>query len=216
MKKSCWLIALLVLSLGQAGGTARAQLPNGALRLTIDADTLSVGWTKLAPETGASHRQTTVGIGPNQFGASEVGLPSAPLGFGAGYVLLPKLLLGARIGLGYDRTSSSRDVPSASYLTWTFMPGITYVPRGEQAMLFFNFSPLLEFTRRRQGDTEQVRFGGCFSLGGGTMLFISPTSSIDLGIYFEGRFPDIDQKPQAKTEISDLRWLLRVGLSLWR
>jgi hypothetical protein len=165
---------------------------------------------------GPTRRQTTVGIGPNQFGASEVALPSAPLGFGAGYVLLPKLLLGARIGLGYDRTSSADDVPSTSYLTWTFMPGITYVPHGEQAKLFLNFSPLLEFTRRKQGDTEQVRFGGCFSLGGGTMLFMSPTSSIDLGLYFEGRFPDIDEKPQAKTEISDLRWLLRVGLSLWR
>jgi len=214
--KTRWLFVLSLLSLTLAAEPARAQLRQGAVRLAIDADTLSIGWTKLKPDQGPTRKQTTFGIGPNQFGASEVALPSAPLGFGAGYALLPKLLVGARIGLGYDRTSSAGDVPSASYLTWTFMPGITYVPRGAQAKLFFNFSPLLEFTRRKQADTQQLRFGGCFSLGAGTMLFTAPTSSLDLGIYFEGRFPDIDEKPKAKTELSDLRWVLRVGLSLWR
>lgn len=214
--KKCWPFLLILVSVMLTGATARAQLREGAVRVSLDADTLSLGWTKLNPERGPVRKQTTVGVGPSQFGASEVGLPSAPIGFGAGYVVLPKLLLGARLGLGYDRTSSAGDIPAASYLTWTFMPGVTYVPRGEQAKLFFNFSPLLELTRRKQGNAQQVRFGGCFSLGGGTMLFVSQTSSIDVGLYFEGRFPDIDEKPRAKTEISDLRWLLRVGFSLWR
>lgn len=214
--KTPWMFGLSLVALTLTAEPAHAQLRQDTVRLAIDADTLSIGWTKLRPALGPPRKQTTIGVGPNQFGASEVGLPSAPLGFGAGYVLLPQLLLGARIGLGYDRTSSAGDVPAASYLTWTLMPGITYVPHGEQAKLFFNFSPLLEFTSRKQGDTQQIRFGGCFSLGGGTMLFVSPTSSIDLGIFFEGRFPDIDEKPKAKTEISDLRWLLRIGLSLWR
>lgn len=204
---------LYVLSAPQA---ARAQLRQTAVRLAMDADILSVGWTKLVPDEGRTRTQTTLGVGPNQFGASEVALPSAPVGFGVGYVLRPKILLGARVGFGFDRSSSAGGEPVASYLTWTFMPGISYVPFGDRAKFFMNFSPLLEYTRRKQGDAQQVRFGGCYSLGAGTMVFLTPSSSVDVGAYFEGRFPDVDEKPHGRTSISDLRWLVRAGLSLWR
>ena len=209
-------LVLMMLCLCVPTSRGSAQLTQGALRLAVDADILSVAWTKLVPPSGAARKQTTVGIGPNQLGASEVALPSAPLGVGVGYALRPKLLLGVRVGFGYDHVSGADGIPAASYLTWTFMPGITYVPFGERAKAYFNFSPLLEFTRRKQDEEQQVRFGGCYSLGGGTLVFLTPGSSIDLGLYFEGRFPDIDSKPSSKTGLSDLRWLLRAGLSLWR
>jgi hypothetical protein len=213
---SLWLLMLAAICGLSAPQGALAQLPQTALRLAIDADILSVGWTKLVPDDGSARTQTTVGVGPNQFGASQVALPSAPIGFGVGYVLRPKILLGARVGFGFDRSSSAAGEPAASYLTWTFMPGISYVPFGDRAKFFLNFSPLLEFTRRKQGDAQQVRFGGCYSFGAGTMAFLTPSSSVDVGAHFEGRFPDVDEKPEAKTSISDLRWLVRAGLSLWR
>lgn len=215
--RTLWLFTLAALSVLVASPLAHAQLRQGDLRLALDVDVLSVGWTKLVPDDGSpARKQTTVGVGPSQFGASEVALPSAPLGVGVGYVLRPKWLLGARLGFGYDHTSSAESSPAASYLTWTFMPGVTYVPFGDQLKYFVNFSPLLEFTRRKQGDAQQVRFGGCFSLGLGTMLLLTESATLDMGLYFEGRFPDVDEKPKAKTELSDLRWLLRVGLSVWK
>jgi hypothetical protein len=214
--RTSWLLTLAFLCVLSAPQGARAQLRQAALRLAIDADILSVGWTKLVPDDGRTRTQTTLGVGPNQFGASEVALPSAPVGIGVGYVLRPKILLGARVGFGFDRSSSAAGESAASYLTWTFMPRVSYVPFGDQAKFFLSFSPLLEYTRRRQGDAQQVRFGGCYSLGAGALLFLTPSSSVDLGVYFEGRFPDIDEKPEAKTSISDLRWLVRAGLSLWR
>lgn len=194
--------------------TVSAQLRPSSLRLSVDADVLAVGFTKVMPDDGRPvRRHTSVGVGPSQLGASQLGLPTATLGVGAGYALHARWLLGLRAGFGYDHVSAADAEPAASYLTWTFMPGITYVP---YKTLFVVFSPLLEYTRRARADARQTRFGGCFSAGAGSFLFFAPQASLDLGVYFEGRFPDIDERPARKTEITDLRWVLRAGFSVWR
>ncbi len=216
IKTALWFSLLCVLGVSSVPPRAAAQLRQGDLRLSLDVDVLTVGWVKLVPAGPAPTRKhTIVGLGPNQLGNSEVAIPSAPLGFGAGYVLRPKWLLGVRAGFGYDHVSAAAGDAAFRYLTWTFMPGVSYVPFGERAKFFVNFSPLLEYVRQKQGGAQRARFGGCYSLGAGEMWFLTPSASVDMGFYFEGRFPDIDEKPKAKTSISDLRWLLRVGLSLW-
>ena len=192
---------------------ASAQLRDKSLRLFVDADMASVGFTKVMPDGEAVRRHVTVGIGPSQFGASELGLVTPTIGVGVGYALRSRWLLGLRAGFGYDHVSAAGSEPASTYLTWTFMPGISYVP---YRTLFVVFSPLLEYTRRERADARQTRFGGCFSVGAGSFLFLAPHASIDVGLYFEGRFPDIDEHPKQRTEITDLRWLVRAGVSLWR
>src|SRR5690606_19002829 len=128
-------------------------------------------------------------------------------------------LLGVRAGFGYDVISPD-NAADISYLAWSFMPGIWFLPRvgaHPEVRWWVNFSPVLDYIREKQGSLQNTRFGGCFSLGAGTFLFASPRASFDVGLFFEGRFPDIDSDPSGqKLEISELRWLLRLGLSLWR
>jgi hypothetical protein len=216
MKKITFTLELVLLA-SLFATRADAQLNSGDVRLSLDTDVVGVAWVKTSPRSGGEDSKTVVGsVGPSQFGASQVGLPATPLGLGVGYVLRPKWLLGARAGLGFDVVSVDGHEDKRTYIAWTFMPGITYVPFGDRAKLFVNFSPLLEFVREKQGSSQALRFGGCYSTGAGAFFFMSPAASLDVGFFFEGRFPDIDEKPSgAKTDVSDLRWLVRLGISLW-
>jgi hypothetical protein len=58
---------------------------------------------------------------------------------------------------------------------------------------------------------------GCFSVGGGLMWFTGTRRSSDLGAYFVGRFGDVKNEPSSgKTDVDDLRGVLRLALSLWK
>ena len=213
--KTIWWFLVLVFGLSVVPASGNAQLPEGAVRLSFDVDTLSVAWVRLNPEGPEPPRNhTVVGLGMNQLGASQLTIPSSPLGFGLGYVLGPKWLIGARAGFGYDHVSEPDDA-ALRYLTWTFMPGVTYVPFGERAKFFVNFSPLLEYTQQKQGSARRRQFNGCYSIGAGEMWFVTRNTSIDIGAYFEGRFPHLVETSLPRTYVSDLRWLIRVGVSLW-
>lgn len=197
---------------------ASAQLTQGDLRLWLDTDVVSVAWVKTDPsDAPKDEKNVVVGIGPNQLGAYRIAAPTTPLGVGVGYALRPSWLLGARSGFGYD-VVTRKDAPDTSYLAWSFMPGVWFVPNSQRDNKWYlNFSALLEYVREKQGDARDTRFGGCFSMGAGQFLFMSPRASFDLGFFFEGHFIDIDSHPSgSKLDISDLRWLLRAGASLWR
>lgn len=206
---SLWTIML-------SGSSAHAQLRQGDVRLWLDTDLLAVAWVRTNPsEPGPIEKHTVVSVGPNQLGAYRLGPPTTPLGIGVGYVLRPQWLLGARVGFGYDLVSP-KDGEDTSYLAWSFMPGVWFVPGGDRAKWYVNFSPLLEYVREKQGKAQDARFGGCFALGAGTFVFMGSRSSLDVGFFFEGHFIDIDTRPtKAVLDITDLRWLIRVGVSLW-
>lgn len=207
---SLWIIML-------SGSAAHAQLTERELRLWVDTDLLAVAWVKDNPSTpGPIEKNTVFSVGPNQLGAYRLGPATTPLGVGVGYVLRSKWLIGARVGFGYDLVSP-KDGQDIAYLAWSFMPGVWFVPGGDQAKWYLNFSPLLDYVRQKQGDARDTRFGGCFAVGAGSFVFLSPRASLDVGFFFEAHFIDIDTRPTAeKRDISDLRWLIRVGASLWR
>ena len=197
--------------------TAQAHVNPGGYRVWIDADLFSAGVVRTDPKGSPPPAKTTLlGIGPNQLGASPVVLPTTPLGVGLAYVVRPNWLLGARLGTGYDRVAPESADPTR-YISMSLMPEVTFVPIGHDAKLFVKFSPVLQFSAKRQGNAKATIFMGCFSLGVGTFIFTSHYSSLDIGAYFEGRFGDLEREPTGNSvDVNDLRGLIRGGISLWR
>lgn len=178
---------------------------------------LGVDWVKATQLGMPDVRTTVVNLGPNQLGASRLWIPSTPLGLGLGYALKPNWMLDLRAGFGFSALATSGNEPNTTFVAWTFMPGLSWVARGGRAKPYLKFSPLLEFVQVKQGEARQRLFGGCFSAGGGVFLFTAEHVSADLGVFFEGRFPDLDKNaPHAKVQFADARTLVRFGLSMWR
>ena len=191
---------------------AEAQLSRGNLRLSIDADMLSVAGVQVG-----NGKATVVGFGPNQRGGSRVYEGPTPLGLGVGYVLQPKLLLGVRVGLGYDVIALSGPATNTRLLGLSLMPELRFVPLGQRAKLFLAVAPIFQVGRSKQDGrpTDRTLLGG-FGIGVGTFIFVTNALSVDLGLHFEGRFGGTKSEvDRASTSVQDLRGLIRLGLSLW-
>jgi hypothetical protein len=205
----------LPLIVGLLASRAHAQPGDHEVRLFVDTNVVSAGVVRATPSGGSTDRTTVIGVGPNNLGSSRAVLPAAPLGLGFAYVLRPKWLVGARTGFGFDRVESDA-AGDRKDVTFSLMPELTMVPLGEQTKLFAKFSPVFEILRSKQGSSTQQIYMGCFSVGLGAFIFTAPTSSIDVGAYFEGRFGDLKLEPDGLgTDIDDLRGVLRLGISLW-
>lgn len=198
-------------------GRAFAQPSAGAWRAFLDTNVLGVDWVETTQRGVPRQRTTLVTVGPNQLGASRLWIPTTPLGFGAGYIVKSGWMLDVRAGFGLDVLATKDDAGTPTYVAWSFMPGLTWMPPRMAGKLFLKFSPVLDFVQFKQGGERQRYFGGCFSVGAGSFLFTGEHASVDLGLFFEGRFPDVDKKPDnVKVEYTDLRTVARMGFSLWR
>jgi len=215
MQRFALLAALAVLS-AVAAAPAAAQLSRGNLRLSIDADMLSIAAVELDPEPGGEVDTTIFGIGPNQHGGSLLSGGPTPFGLGVGYVLGPKLVLGLRFGLGLDVVSPEGSENNTRRLGLALMPGLTFVPVGHRAKLFLSASPIFQVSRVKQDNAGSARtlLGGV-GLGIGTLIFITNALSVDLGFHFEGRFGNHEPRVGPDTDVTDLRGLVRLGVSLW-
>lgn len=208
------LCALSTLAVSLAA-PVEAQLSSGDTRIWMDADVFAVGVVREKPEGGTRNNTTVVSLGPNQLGNSRVVMPTPPVGVGMAYVLKPKWMLGARAGLGFDRVAFDHSADEKRF-AFSLMPELTFVPFGEDAKMFLKFSPIAQYNHVKQGDAKSHIFMGCFSVGGGVMWFQRRGSSIDLGAYFEGRFGNFKtDASDAKTDVDDLRGVLRLSFSIW-
>ncbi len=208
-----------VLCLWFYAASAHAQIRQGTWRGFLDVDAFSVGMVKYVPEGPAENQKFRVlGVGPNQIGGSRAVIGSPPLGFGFSYALRARWLLGLRTGLGFDRVASD-DIADIKVFVLSLMPEVTFVPLGKSNKLFARFSPILQYDRLKVGAVETHIFQGCFSIGAGGFLFVTKTSSVDVGANFEGRFGTLkgDLFPDGReVRIKDLRGVIRVGLSFWK
>jgi hypothetical protein len=217
MNKISILVAL-ALALWTTG--AEAQLDRGDWRFTIDGDVLSVGGVEWDPPGPGESSAMVIGFGPNQLGnvRANSALPT-PIGVGAGYVLTPKLILGARVALGYDVVAPDGSDSNIRHLGLSLMPGITFVPLGHKAKLAIDAAPIFQVDRRKSDNTPTARtiLGG-FSLGIGALIFVNNRLSADIGFRFEGRFgnADNDALDDNDVHIRDLRGVVRLGVSFWR
>lgn len=198
-----------------APAPVEAQLRPNAWRLFMDVDVLSLDWVRATQRGREDVDTAVVSIGPNQLGASRLWIPTTPLGMGVGYLLKSHWMIDLRAGLGVDIAKASDSDEATTFIAWSFMPGLLWAPSSPK--LYLKFSPVLDFVQTKQGADRQRYFGGCFSAGVGSFFFLSENASADLGAFFEGRFPDLDQRPaNTKIEFADLRVLARAGISLWR
>ena len=202
-----------------ATSSANAQLRSGTWRGFLDVDVFNAGLVQENPK-GSTPKEnfTVVGFGPNQLGSSRAVIGTPPIGLGFGYVLKPRWMLGLRSGLGYDRVSNP-DVANVKVFALSLMPEVTFIPLGAKAKLFAKFSPILQYDQIKVGDSRTHIFMGCFSIGMGTMIFVTESSSVDIGAYFEGRFGKLKPSPvtgSSYTDVNDFRGVLRLGLSFWR
>jgi hypothetical protein len=211
-----WALASIVWSL-----PAQAQLGRGDFRFSLDTDVISVGHVRIDPDgPGGEYDQTVFGIGPNQLGASRVTAPTSPVGLGLGYVLRPKLVLGLRLGFGFDVVSPENNGPDQRTLAVSLTPNLTIVPIGRAAKLFIALAPLFQANRYKAGGTKDRWLQGGFSVGIGALIFPTSAVSVDLGFFFEGRFGsqrvEVNGNGNTVADVADLRGLVRLGLSLWR
>jgi hypothetical protein len=201
---------------------AEAQLSRGTLRISIDADMLSLAGIELDPEgPGGEYEGTVFGFGPNQHGGSRVSGGPTPFGLGFGWVLTQKIILGARLGLGLDVLSDddNDDDDNTRYVGLSIMPGITFVPVGHRAKLFLSASPIIQWSRTKTGSEKDRTLLGGFGLGIGVLIFTLNSLSVDLGFHFEGRFGNLDDdrgNDDFETHIRDLRGVVRLGISIWK
>jgi|GEM_PF-6101161 len=212
-----WSLCLALLFVETA--SAHAQLRPATWRGFLDVDVFNAGVVQEDPRGPAKNEKfTLVGFGPNQLGNSRAVIATPPVGLGFGYVLKPRWMLGLRAGLGYDRVSA-HDSADLKIFGMSFMPEVSFVPLGATAKLFIKFSPIAQYDQVKLGGSRTHIFMGCFSLGAGTMIFLSDTSSIDIGAYFEGRFGKLKPSPVSGgsyVDVDDLRAVIRVGLSFWK
>jgi hypothetical protein len=206
--------AFVALTTGLAA-PARAQLSRGNLRLTIDADVLSIASVELDPENGGELDTTVFGLGPNQQGGSLYSGRPTPFGLGVGYVLQPKLILGLRFGLGLDVVSPEGSDNNIRRLGLSLMPNLTFVPVGNRAKLFLQVAPIFQVSRDKSDNAKSRTILGGFGLGIGTFIFITNALSVDLGFHFEARFGGTEDNVGRDTDVTDLRGLFRLGVSLW-
>ena len=210
---------VFVLLTGLLAVPAEAQLNRGDFRFSIDVDMLSMAAIEVEPEVGGEFEQTVFGIGWNQVGGARLtNSAPTPLGLGLGWVLSPKIVLGARLGFGLDVVDGDGDDNSTRILGLSLMPGLTFVPIGHKAKLFLQASPIFQVTRLKQDErNERVLLGG-FGLGIGTLIFVTNSLSVDLGFHFEGRFggSEIERGGiDVEADVRDLRGVVRLGISLW-
>lgn len=218
MKRSAFLalfaMAFVALTTGLAA-PAQAQLSRGNLRLTIDADVLSIAAVEVDPEFAGESDTTVFGLGPNQQGGSLVSGRPTPFGLGVGYVLQSKLILGLRFGLGLDVVSPDGSDNNTRLLGLSLMPNLTFVPIGNRAKLFLQVAPIFQVSRTKTDNNKSRTLLGGVGLGIGTFIFITNALSVDLGFHFEGRFGGNEDFQGRDSDITDLRGLVRLGLSLW-
>lgn len=211
-----WGLAIVAWSL-----PAQAQLNRGDFRFTLDTDVISVANVRIDPDGPADdYDQMVFGVGPTQLGASHATQPMSPVALGFGWVLRPKIVLGARLGFGFDVVSPDGDAPNRKILAFSLMPNLTFVPIGRKAKLFIQLSPLLQVNRVKWGDRTDRWLQGGFSAGLGTLIFPTSAVSADLGFFFEGRFGnqrvEVNDDTDTRAQVQDLRGVVRLGLSLWR
>ncbi|MDB4971681.1 MAG: hypothetical protein JWN48_22 [Myxococcaceae bacterium] len=218
------LLLSLVLSIAQGAWTqsADAQLRPRTARLWLDTDLVSAGTVRIDPAGGGNNdsRTTAVGIGPNQLGGSRPVVTTTPLGIGVAYVLEPKWMVGLRYGFGYDWYNPEQG-PNQRVLAVSAIPELSYVPTGDDdSKVFIKAGPLVQYNRIKSGADDQHVILGGFSAGLGLLQFVTRSSSIDLGAFFEGRFGslkrDLDANDNGKDKVRDLRGVIRIGVSLWR
>jgi hypothetical protein len=205
----------VVMSCVLCSAKAEAQLGRGNWRISLDTDMLAVANVDVDPERGTDYDVTVISVGPNQLGGSRVVQPATPLGFGVGYTMSPKLVLGVRTGLGVDIRDGGDD--KIRNLDVSLMPGLTFVPIGHKAKLFLSLAGIFQVNREKQDERrDRVMYGG-FSTGIGTLIFPSSRFSADLGFFFEGRFGGrkFDNPDGPDDDLRDMRGVVRLGFSLW-
>jgi hypothetical protein len=212
-----WLVPLLWLA---AAVPARAQLGRGDFRLSLDTDVLGVAHVTLDPDgAGGDDQNTVFSVGPNQLGGSQVTLPATPLGLGLGWVMSPKILLGLRLGLGFDVISPDGG-ENRKVLALSLMPGLTFVPLGHKAKLYIDVRPLFQVNREKVDEYRLRWMQGGFSTGIGALIFAASSVSADIGFHFEGRFGarhlENNDNEEDGLRVRDFRGVIRFGLSLWR
>jgi hypothetical protein len=211
-----WALASLVWSL-----PAHAQLNRGDFRFSLDTDMISVGHVSIDPDGPAGeYDQTVFGIGPSELGASRVTAPTSPVGLGLGYVLRPKLVLGLRLGFGFDIVAPDNNGEDQKTLAVSLQPNLTIVPIGKATKLFIALAPLFQANRLKTGPRKERWLQGGFSVGIGALIFPTSAVSADLGFFFEGRFGnqhiELNDNGDTVADVADLRGIVRLGLSLWR
>lgn len=212
-------IFFLVCALGLFAST-RAEAQNGDLRLSLDADMFSVSFVNVEVDTigNPEAEYTIIGFGPNQHGSARVVPAPTPVGFGIGYGISNRLVLGLRTGLGLDVIDQDGVDEKVKIFALSLMPGLTFIPLGNKTKLFINLSALFQVNREKQDDRKDRVLLGGFSTGIGALIFPASRFSADLGFFFEGRFGgrEFDDPDLPDQDIRDLRALIRLGFSLWK
>jgi len=211
------LPALLIAGTAATAAAAPADPENRVhRRFRFHIDTDAVGWTRGRdfPADGPDVTKVdTVGVGfarplqgdkPIAGDAGFFGGGTSMFGLGLGYGISPYLILGARVGLAFDRTTSPSDSPfknSTNFFSTVFTPYLEILPLPRGRILPFilvrsglSAAAIGDRTRGSEGPIEVntlERFsfiGPTVGIGGGAHFLITDYFSIDASLMFDYRW----------------------------
>lgn len=212
MKLSHALVSALTISTALSATAAATEAPApGRLRVHVDAALAS--WTQERPiyDTTRSPddpRVNYVGLGIGRPREAQLGRPL--IGFGVGYRVSPRVVLGSNVGLAYDRAKETNDsVTPNDFQDSTHAVGVILAPYLE--VLLRTEGRVLPFVGARAGFAASVnswrqhgvtassmleqsilrrdtRLSPLLGLVGGAHFFVAGRVSVDLALAFDQRW----------------------------
>ncbi|MBN2530265.1 MAG: hypothetical protein JXR76_27995 [Deltaproteobacteria bacterium] len=201
-----FVISVCVLLSGLAMAKASyAELPAGKFRLHMSQTFVEVATGEVNPD----------GLDNREYGGLEIGVGMDRMGFGFGFALGGKLLLGAKVSLGQE----SGDWHPGSEEDHFQISGIPYL---EFVFLTTRIRPFAKVMLGIEGARWEDG-GGFWGLvmggGGGLHFFLAPSVSIDADLELGFRFGTghWDESPAPDRDFSHWRFSFAtlVGLSAW-
>ena len=224
MFKKLASLGCVAMALGAGVSSAKAEVNQGDLRLSLDTSLLTVGRVK--PE--GDDKVTYFGFGPGAIGGEALlNAPTSFVGLGFGYSLSEHVSAGARFGFGYTKLNGD-DEEGDGYKLWNLdlEPELRLFPAPHQNSVFFvSLAPVLSYAGSGSDgyDGSQLLYGGSIALG--ESFFVAEKVSFDVSIGAQIRTgstetsfddEDFEDLGTEKQDVNDVRGIVRIGISHWR
>ncbi len=216
-------LGCVAMALGAGVSSAKAEVHQGDLRLTLDTPLLTVGRVK----ADRSDKVNYVGFGPGAIGGEALlSAPTSFVGLGFGYSFSDHVSAGGRVGFGYT-TLSGDDDEGDSYNLWNFdlEPELRFFPvPNHDSAFFLSIAPVISFAGTGSDGYEesQLLYGGSVAIG--ESFFVAESVSFDISIggqlrtgTVEASYDDeFDDLGSDEADVTDIRGIVRIGISHWR
>lgn len=235
-------IAVIALALAIPSPVLAARVaPRGKVRVHLDTEVFAWNQSRAPFDFGGPPPRTnTFGVGVGRPVTLDGALGTSVIALGVGYGVHRHLILGARVGVNFTRSSSGGSGDgytavtsySVSRFAATFMPYLEILPLAEGVVLPYimlrtGFSGGFEYERHTEYREDERAMSPLLGIGVGAHAFVARHFSLDFGVGFDHRWrystlfreasdgltPDVDNGWHHTA--NNLTLAATLGLSTW-